>query len=166
MLEFEDEAPPEPVAASVATATAVLSLSVAGFVEIVLAHPLPGAFYAAAVVVLMIATTRALTAARKRIGLSGLVTGAWWLGAALALLALFVIPWNTRKPFLHRLNAIEKGMTRTDVLRIMDGYSLRDDVQAADALVFRHSDDGRFHADAAIVTFAGDAVARVQFSAD
>jgi len=162
----DDDTALEPVAAGIATATAVLSLSAAGFVELVLAKPLPGTFYAASIAMLALATARALLAAPRPLGLSAIVNGSWWLGAALALLALFVTPWTSRKPFLHQLEAIEPGMSRGEVLQIMDGYARGEGAERDDALVFRHSDDARFYSDSAIVTFAGEKVASVEFRSD
>jgi hypothetical protein len=92
----------------------------AGFVEIaggvaisplvyLLAATVPSAFAAEALV---------LDPSRRRFlgtALAGLVFG-------VALLTLYAVPWNSRKPFLRDLDRIREGMSREEVERIMAGY--------------------------------------------
>jgi len=44
------------------------------------------------------------------------------VGVALGVAVLYFVPWSSRKPFLHDLYSIRRGMTEADVRRIMGKY--------------------------------------------
>ena len=96
-----------------------------------------------------------------------------WAMAIAALLVLQIVPWTTRKPFLRQLHQVEVGMTRGEVLAIMAGYRQGtgwhlqgQELQLDAALVFRHSDDGRFNSDWGVVQFDEGRVSTVEFLPD
>jgi hypothetical protein len=91
------------------------------------------------------------------------------------ILALFLVPWSSRKPFLRDLYSIKPGMTVAEAKRIMAGYkqgtgfpmpNSTQEFSLAGAIVFRHSDDGAFNADWGVVTIAGGKVVDVRFDPD
>jgi hypothetical protein len=102
-----------------------------------------------------------------------------------ALLAtLRFIDWNTRKPFLRRLNRIRQGMTVSQVDRIMSAYqggyyggpppSLRENDPQFDNqgqivtgwVTYRHTDEGWGNSDWGVVTFEDGRVVRADFQPD
>lgn len=153
-----------------------LAIMIAGFAEILLAIPLPVWFYATA------ASLVFLLAAIRRGRSTGIAAAVFIVG----LLALHQIPWTTRKPFLRQLHGIRPGMTETQVRSIMFGYQEgtgwpvipgpespptttaagNGNLTMANALVFRHSDDGRFNSDWGVIEFKAGRVSRVQFLPD
>jgi hypothetical protein len=91
------------------------------------------------------------------------------------ILALYLVPWSTRKPFLHDLYSIKPGMTLAEAERIMARYKrgtgwtipgAGQEVSPAGSIVFRHSDDGLFNADWGVVTIQAGKVIDVRFDPD
>jgi hypothetical protein len=91
------------------------------------------------------------------------------------VLALFLIPWSTRKPFLRHLYSIKPGMSVNEVKKIMAGYMegtgwknpwTSQEVNINSSLVFRHSNDGQFNSDWGVVTIQDGKVVDVRFDPD
>lgn len=101
---------------------------------------------------------------------------------AAGLLLLYLVPWNSRKAFLHDLHQIRPGMTQDEVAAIMASYL--DDTtwpQCPPGLspqtttprpagpttaIYRHSNSGRFNSDWGVVHFTEGRVTRVEFLPD
>jgi hypothetical protein len=144
---------------------AILFLVLLALVEIVLAEPVAGWIYAPIAV---------------------LISGPLWpegpdrwrsrraiplIAVNALILALFLVPWSTRKPFLHHLYSIKPGMTEADVVRIMAGYKERTYLTHSNAgrealYTFRHSDNGFFNADLGVVTIRDGKVVDIRFLPD
>jgi hypothetical protein len=116
--------------------------------------------------------------------------------AMVLVAALHFVPWTSRKPFLRDLHRVQAGMTESEVRLIMGRYaegtgwpampeggsgtltdlgsggthrtkvSTNGDLALRDALVFRHSTDGRFNSDWGIVKLDEGRVTGVSFSPD
>lgn len=100
----------------------------------------------------------------------------------LILAVLWLVPWSSRKVFLQDLARVEPGMSRAQVEEILGGYlhgtgwpanpfwssneSPSGELEIQGAQVFRHSNDGRFNADWAVVHFKEGRVASVEFLYD
>ena len=91
------------------------------------------------------------------------------------ILALYLVPWSSRKPFLRDLFSIRPGMTMAEAERIMAGYKrgtgwkvpgTNQEFAPDGAIVFRHSDDGLFNADWGVVTIVNGKVVDVRFDPD
>jgi hypothetical protein len=91
------------------------------------------------------------------------------------ILALYWIPWSSRKPFVRHLDSIRPGMTVAEVNRIMAGYRMgtgiplpgsAQEFRPSGAIVFRHSDEAMFNADWGVVTFRDGKVVDVRFDPD
>ncbi len=83
------------------------------------------------------------------------------------ILALFLVPWTTRKPFLRHLYSIKPGMSVDEVRKIMAGVVEETYEEPGGSLAFRHSiHDARFDADMGVVTFQSGKVVDVRFLPD
>jgi hypothetical protein len=163
----------DPTAAAIASAAAMVSVVTAAIVELLLHFPLSVWFYAASLTVFTIGAAVALHGLRWPWPLEAVQAAAWWFAAAMALLALHLVPWTSRKPFLAQLDRVRVGMTPAEVEAIMGdyrrgtGWRVGNDVLAPeDAMVFRHSDDARFNSDWGVVRFAEGRVVEVRFDPD
>lgn len=173
----------------VSGATGLVLLGYFGLFEVLFGYPVVWWLYAAASGLLGISVAAALVGKRHRVLAVFPV-----LGICLAWM-LFVVPWNTRKPFLRDLDRIEVGMSEQEVRAIMDGYMVgtgwptpgrgdpvtdgsgagavrfatienSGELELAGAIVFRHSNDGAYNADWGIVQLERGRVASVEFSGD
>jgi hypothetical protein len=143
--------------------------------ELVLGWPVPFWVYLPIAIVISgpLWPTRPILAQPKRL-LALFVVNA-------AILALFLIPWTTRKPFLRDLYSIKPGMTLAEVHRIMAGYKVMagykegtgivmpgstQQFSPAHSIVFRHSDTAEFNSDWGIVRFLDGKVVDIDFSPD
>ena len=94
-----------------------------------------------------------------------------------SIAAFYIVPWTSRKPFLHSLFSIKSGTTVADVRRKMAGCMV--DAWAnmtppdatrgltySGSLIFRHSKESRFNADLGVVTFRDGKVVSVEFLPD
>ena len=104
----------------------------------------------------------------SRITLKGLMVA---VAACAVGLALYFVPWSTRKPFLKALYGIKPGMTVSEARARMAGYmegtgivmpGTTQPFMPAGALIFRHSND----ADWGVVTIRDDRVVGVRFDPD
>ena len=87
------------------------------------------------------------------------------IGVNALILGLFLVPWTTRKPFLRDLYSIKAGMTESEARRIMAAYKF-EGVDAANSLVFRHSNETLLNADMGIVAIKDDEVIDIRFLHD
>ncbi len=166
----------------------LLAVMLSVLVELVLNMPLPfggyaGAFFAA---VAGGACAVVLDPRRER-----LVFTLGWTGVlCLALTILYAVPWTSRKPFLRDLDRVSVGMTPLEVDKIMAPYirgtgwprnpfvEVRSpssgtidaprgaELQIADSVVFRHSNEAAFNSDWGVVTFRNGVVSKVDFMPD
>lgn len=151
----------------------VLALLAACFVELLLAVPLPGWFYAIALGTIAILASFGLAPRRHRWNLAATMHAIWVGCALLGLVTLHLVPWTTRKPFLAALDRVCIGMTYEEVEEIMSDYrqgtgwqTPEGELRTPGMLVFRHSDDARFNSDWGMVTFVDGRVTKVAFSPD
>ncbi len=149
-----------------------LSLLVLAFcilAEIVLGEPVTTALYLPVAIVLSgaIGLKRPIVEHRGRF--------ASLIAVNAMILALLLVPWTTRKPFLHHLYSIKPGMSVAEVRKIMSRYMV--DTKFANysdseqknlnaTHYFRHSDDPMFNADFGMVTFQEGKVINVEFLPD
>jgi hypothetical protein len=89
-----------------------LAAVVSAFAEILLALPLPVWFYGLSglLVILPVVIRPSHLSAFVAVALIGF------------LIAFHLVPWTSRKPFLHQLNKVRPGMTEAEVRVIMTGY--------------------------------------------
>jgi hypothetical protein len=157
-----------PPASGVLLTLGLVALAFAAFVELLLFFPVPGWVYLAILATLAAAIVGPRPAWRNRrawaaLGLATLVVG-----------LMHLVPWSSRKPFLRTLDGVRPGMSVAEVRRHMAAYSEGlgwtdpdgQEITLAGALVFRHSDDGRFNADWGVVHFEKGRVTRVEFAPD
>lgn len=172
---------PEQASTRLTSPTLNLSLGAAlllippAFFELALWTPWPAWFYgayAAVTVLFLWALSRGTTRAVP--GVLGTYT--------LILAVLWLVPWSSRKVFLHDLARVEPGMSRAQVEEILDGYirgtgwpanpfgtpneTTTEELEIQDAQVFRHSNDRRINSDWGVVHFENDRVTRVVFFYD
>jgi hypothetical protein len=158
-----------PLRNSVVISLAVTLLVLSALVELLLGMPVAAAIYLPIAIVLSgaIRIERPILHHRKRLAALVAVNG--------LILALFLIPWTTRKPFLRHLYSIKPGMSVNEVKKIMAGYmegtgwkypSASQEVTIASSLVFRHSNDGQFNSDWGVVTIQDGKVVGVRFDPD
>lgn len=156
-------------------------LGLAGLIEMGLGWPLPAWFYGPIATALVAAPWHQLAGAE---GGGRRARRPLLLGAGLATtLALYFVPWTTRKPFLETLDSIRPGMPVAEVLTRMRGYKLgtgwpnpggppevttpeRARALTRGRLFFRHSDEPAFNADWGIVDVRDGRVVSVEFSPD
>lgn len=157
----------------------VTTPTLCAFLELLVAHPLPGWLYAGVVAVFGLAV---LVPGSPKHRPERIVT---FTTVAAVLATLHFVEWNTRKPFLRDLRKVQAGMTEAEVRHIMARYvegtgwpaspfsrvSTPGDAPGGQlvipgSLVFRHSDDARFNSDWGVVSFAAGKVAKVEFNAD
>ena len=99
----------------------------------------------------------------------------------LVLLALWGVPWSSRKPFLQHLNRVHVGMTIAEVEQIMGGYykwnggdwlpparaaKIAGKTKGPLEVIYGHSLDGAFNADFGEVRFMDGEVVSVRFLPD
>ncbi len=85
----------------------------------------------------------------------------------LVILALYVLPWTSRKPFLRDLYSIKPGMTASEVRQIMARYIEETPTSPTNLLMFRHNTtDARFNADIGRITIQDGKVVGVDFLPD
>ena len=86
------------------------------------------------------------------------------------LLILLVrnVEWNSRKPFLRALDAVQVGMTTKQVDATMRGFvrGPQTGISEYGTVSFRHTDEGWGNADIGLVTFEGGNVVKVEYLAD
>lgn len=97
-----------------------------------------------------------------------------------AMVILYNIQWNTRKPFLMDLSRVRIGMTAEEVDGVMSKYikgsgippvgnfasDENGQLKLKDSIVYRHSNDGAFNADWGVVKFKDGKVVDVEFLPD
>ncbi len=91
------------------------------------------------------------------------------IGSFLVLIfAIRSIEWNSRKPFLRDLGAIQTGMTEVQVNSIMRSYmrSPNAGFSESSTILYRHTDEGWGNRDVGIVTFKDGRVVQVKFFPD
>lgn len=154
---------------------AALVLIPPAFFELALWTPWPAWFYgayAAVTVLFLWALSRGTTRSVP------VVLGSY----TLILAVLWLVPWSSRKVFLHDLSRVKPGMSRAQVEEILGGYlhgtgwpanpfwssneSPSGELEIRGAQVFRHSNDGRFNSDWGVVHFEDDRVRSVEFLYD
>lgn len=164
----------------VLTTIASILLGLLALCELGLSYPVAWWLYGT---VVLLAAAGLLQRAPLRHQVAPLIVVA---AVALAVGVCYGIDWTSRKPFLRDVARIRPGLTERDVRKIMGRYlegtgwpaaplDLEADAKSAaatgeltlrDALVFRHSTDGRFNSDWGIVRFAEGRVVATEFSAD
>ncbi|TAH48649.1 MAG: hypothetical protein EYC68_20290 [Chloroflexota bacterium] len=86
----------------------------------------------------------------------------------LLILVVRNVEWNSRKPFLRALDAVQVGMTTEQVDAAMRGFVrvLQTGISDYGTVNFRHTDEGWGNADVGVVTFRNARVVRVEFLGD
>lgn len=86
----------------------------------------------------------------------------------LLILVVRNVEWNSRKPFLRALDAVQVGMTAEQVDAAMRGFvrAPRTGISDYGTVSFRHTDEGWGNADVGLVTFEGERVVKVEFLGD
>jgi hypothetical protein len=85
----------------------------------------------------------------------------------LAMVALHLVPWSSRKHFLRDLNSIRAGMSLAEVERLMNPYVLSNSPEFSPWLrTYSHSQTPAFNSDYGIVYFEQGRVVRVEFLPD
>lgn len=86
----------------------------------------------------------------------------------LLILVVRNFEWNSRKPFLRALDAVQGGMTAEQVDVTMRGFvrAPRTGISEYGTVSFRHTEEGWGDADVGVVTFVGDKVLKVEFMGD
>jgi hypothetical protein len=90
------------------------------------------------------------------------------VAANAVVLALFLVPWTTRKPFLRDLYSIKPGMSVAEARKIMARWVDESrGIDTGNSISFRHSiHDARFNADFGQVDIQNGKVVGVWFSPD
>lgn len=86
----------------------------------------------------------------------------------LLILVVRNVEWNSRKPFLRALDAVQAGMTTEQVDATMRGFvrGPQAGVSEYGTVSFRHTDEGWGNADIGLVTFAEGRVVKVEYLGD
>lgn len=95
---------------------AALALGVLAFAELALAMPVAGGLYLAVGLAFVVAL-KPFSTGRLRA-----VRGVSLASILAVIVALYVVPWTSRKPFLRDLAKVQVGMSEADVREIMRGY--------------------------------------------
>lgn len=137
------------------------TLSFAAFVEVLLEYPMqPSTYLWISAIALGPIAAYAIHRGSPR-ALGGMLV----VAAIIAALRLGV--WSPRKPIVEDLRRVEQGMTAAQVEAIMAPYRARSNVSdGGRRMIYRHSDDGRYNADLAIIELEDGRVVRTEFSPD
>ncbi len=86
----------------------------------------------------------------------------------LLILVVRNFEWNSRKPFLRALDAVQTGMTVEQVDATMRGFvrGPQTGISEYGTVGFRHTDDGWGNADIGLVTFGDGRVVKVEYLGD
>lgn len=152
---------------SVLTIVSLFLLSLYAAVEILLSTPVAWWLYITVLALFAIGLLR-----RRPIHLQARRAGVFVV-TVLGVAVLYLVPWSSRKIFLHDFYRIRIGMTEAEVRRTMNHYMVATGQPSTPAgsfvensLVFRHSNAGEFDADFGLVNFKDGKVTEVSFSPD